>query len=62
VSLMPYDFTRLVFTGLLAYLFFGETLTSNILLGSAIIVGSTVYIAHREAQLKRRQTASQEIP
>ena len=54
VVLMPLDFTRLVFTAILAYLFFGELLDTQTLIGSAIIVASTVYIAHREAALKRQ--------
>lgn len=50
VVLMPFDFTRLLFTALLAYLFFNETIDSPTLLGALIIAGSTVYIARREAQ------------
>jgi drug/metabolite transporter (DMT)-like permease len=50
VKLMPLDFTRLVFTAILAYLFFGETIDSQTILGSAVIVASAVYIGHREAK------------
>lgn len=51
--LMPFDFTRLVFTAALAYVFFGETLDRYTVLGAAIITASSVYIAHREARLHR---------
>ncbi len=54
VMLMPFDFSRLVFTAFMAYALFGETLDAPTLAGSLIIVASTVYIAHREAALKRR--------
>lgn len=54
VVLMPFDFTRLVFTALLAYLCFGEVMDTQTITGSLIIVASTVYIAHREARQKKR--------
>lgn len=53
VVLMPLDFTRLIFTSILAYLFFGEVLDRHAWFGAMIIVASTIYIAHREARLKR---------
>jgi len=54
VVLMPFDFMRLVFTALLAYMFFGETVDAYTISGSAVIVISTVYIAHREAKKKKQ--------
>ncbi len=56
VVLMPLDFTRLIFVSFLAYVLFGETLSLSTVAGSFIIVGSCVYIAHREAVLKRPNT------
>jgi drug/metabolite transporter (DMT)-like permease len=53
VVLMPFDFTRLVFTAILAYLVFGEVMDDNTVLGALIIVASTVYIAHRETRAKK---------
>lgn len=50
VKLMPLDFTRLVFTAILAYIFFDETIDSQTICGSAVIVASAVYIGHREAK------------
>lgn len=49
VMLMPFDFSRLVFTAIMAYIMFGETVDAPTVAGSIIIVASTVYIAHREA-------------
>ena len=54
VMLMPFDFSRLVFTAIMAYAVFGETLDAPTVAGSLVIVASTVYIAHREAKMKRR--------
>ena len=55
VVLMPFDFSRLVFTGILAYLCFDEVADTMTWLGAAIIVASAVYITHREALHKKRQ-------
>lgn len=54
VVLMPFDFSRLIFTSILAYIFFSETLDMHTVLGASIIVASTVYIAHREAKRKEQ--------
>jgi drug/metabolite transporter (DMT)-like permease len=58
VVLIPFDFTRLIFTAGLAYVFFGETIDSATALGALVIVASTVYIAHREALHKRKQAST----
>lgn len=50
VQIMPFDFTRLVFTALFAYLAFGETSDLMTWLGAAIIVASAVAIARRDAK------------
>ena len=54
VVLMPIDFTRLVFTAILAYFLFGETIDAQTATGAAIIASSTIYIAHREAKRKQK--------
>jgi len=54
VVLLPLDFTRLIFTSLFAYIFFGEVLDSHAWLGAGVIVASTIYIAHREMHMKKR--------
>lgn len=54
VLLMPFDFCRLIFTGIFAYIAFGETSDEWTWAGGLIIVGSAAYIAHREAIRKKR--------
>ena len=54
--LTPFDFSRLVFTALFAYVFFQEPLSLYTAIGSAIIIGSAAYIAHRETALHKTQT------
>lgn len=56
VALMPFDFTRLIFTAIFAYFLFGEKADAGVWLGSSLIIFATVYIAHREAVLKRQIT------
>ena len=50
VTLMPLDFTRLVYTSILAYFIFGETSSPRIWLGAAIIIASAAFMAHRDAK------------
>ncbi len=54
VILMPFDFFRLVFTALFAYIAFGETADGWTWVGAAIIVSSAAYIAYREARIKQQ--------
>lgn len=56
VVLMPFDFTRLVFTAFFAYFLFDEVMDTHTILGSLIIVGSAVYIAHREGRNRQKST------
>jgi drug/metabolite transporter (DMT)-like permease len=51
-TLMPFDFSRLIFASIFAYYLFGETLDRWTFAGAAIIVASTFYIAHRERKLR----------
>lgn len=50
VQVMPFDFLRLIFTGIFAYLAFHETSDPVTWLGGGIIIGSAVYIARRDAK------------
>jgi drug/metabolite transporter (DMT)-like permease len=52
-AVLPFDFARLPFVAFLAYVFFAEAPTAGTWLGGLLIFGSTVYIAHREAQAAR---------
>lgn len=51
-AVAPVDYLRLLFAILFGYLVFGELPTRWTLIGSAVIIGSTLYIAHRERQLR----------
>lgn len=58
VILMPFDFCRLIFTSLFAYLAFGEVADRWTWTGAAIIVSSAAYIAHREFHHRKRAATS----
>jgi drug/metabolite transporter (DMT)-like permease len=47
----PFEFARLPFAALVGFLWFGEVTDLWTWVGAAIIAGSSVYVAHREAQL-----------
>lgn len=51
-AIMPLDFTRLPITALIAFWAFAEVPDPWVWVGAAIIFGSSVYIAQREAALK----------
>lgn len=51
--LAPAAYTRLVFIGIAAFVMFGEVPDLPTVIGAAIIIGSTLYIAQREAALKK---------
>lgn len=52
VSLMPFDFTRLLFTSIFAYLFFSETLDEATFVGGLIVLISAISIARRDARMR----------
>ncbi len=52
---MPFDFTRLPISALLAFLIFAEVPTIWTWIGGAVIFASTFYIARREAQVARER-------
>ena len=56
-AVQPFDYTRLPFAALLGYLFFGEVPSGWIWLGGAMIAGSAIYIARREAQIAKAAAA-----
>lgn len=53
----PFDYLRLLFAALAGFLAFGEMIDRWEVAGAAIIVVSTVYIARREARLRRQSPA-----
>ena len=52
-SVVPLDFTRLPFAAAIGYFAFGEVPSVWIWPGAALIMGSAIYIARREARLQR---------
>ena len=52
--LLPFDFLRLIWSVLIGYILFAEEPTFTLWIGGFLIIGSTTYIAWREAKLKNR--------
>ncbi len=57
-AVVPFEFLRLPFAALAAYLWFGEVPSVWTWLGGGLIFGSTIYIAEREARLARQRAAA----
>lgn len=57
VKLTPFDFSRLVFTACFAYIAFGETTDWYTWLGAAVIVGSVLLNARRDAKSSEQLVA-----
>lgn len=58
----PIDYTRLILATLIGIAFFSEVPDIWTLVGAAIIVGSTLYIARREARLGHKRAAGPATP
>jgi drug/metabolite transporter (DMT)-like permease len=56
---LPFDYTRLLFTALIGYLAFGERPDAWTWVGAAVIAASAIYIARREAKRSRAPTAAE---
>ncbi|MBL0318295.1 MAG: DMT family transporter [Alphaproteobacteria bacterium] len=54
---VQFDFFRLIFASIFAYIAFHQTLDQPVLIGAVIITVSTIYIARREAKLSHRKKA-----
>jgi drug/metabolite transporter (DMT)-like permease len=52
---VPFEFLRLPFAALVAYLWFAEVPSVWTWLGGALIFGTSIYIAQREARLARTE-------
>ena len=50
----PFQYLRILFVGIAAYLVFREVIEINVLIGALVIISSTFYIAQREYRLKRK--------
>lgn len=53
-AVTPFDYTRLIFSGILGFLFFSEVPDVWMVLGAGIIVASSLYIIQREAGLGKK--------
>jgi drug/metabolite transporter (DMT)-like permease len=58
MAVAPIDYSRLIFAGIIGFLLFAELPDRYTLVGAAIIMGSTLYIACREAHLSRVHRAT----
>jgi drug/metabolite transporter (DMT)-like permease len=58
MAVAPIDYSRLIFAGVMGFLLFAELPERYTLVGAAIIVGSTLYIAYRETHLSRMHRAA----
>lgn len=61
-AIYPFDFTRLIFAALIGYAAFGEVPDAWTWAGAAVIASSAIYIARREAYLRRRRRAGDTPP
>ena len=57
-AVVPFEFLRLPFAALVAYLWFAEVPSVWTWLGGALIFGASVYITEREARLARTRAAA----
>jgi drug/metabolite transporter (DMT)-like permease len=60
-ALTPITFVQLPVVAVLSWMLFGEVIDAWTLAGAAIICGSTLYIAHREARLQVRQVTDPRV-
>jgi len=50
----PFDYTGLLYAGVIGYYVWGDVPTPTFLVGAAIVMASGLYILHRETRLARR--------
>ncbi|MFZ5930918.1 MAG: DMT family transporter [Pseudomonadota bacterium] len=53
-ALLPMDFTKLIWSAIVGYLFFAQTPDIWVFIGGAVIFASTTYITLREARVKNK--------
>jgi len=53
----PFDYTALVYVGIIGYAVWGEVPTAMFLIGAAIVIASGLYILYRETRLARLAAA-----
>ncbi|HEX9448494.1 MAG TPA: DMT family transporter [Dongiaceae bacterium] len=60
--LAPLEYTALLWATILGFAFWGQWPTIQVLGGAGIIIGSSLYIAHRELQQGKRRPADVTVP
>lgn len=55
-AVLPLDFTRMIFASILGVLAFGESLDYIAWIGGGVILTATVYVAHREATVRKKKS------
>lgn len=58
-AVMPFDYSRLILAGIAGYIFFAEVPDIFTIIGAIMIIGSTYYIARREAREARMSQQTQ---
>ena len=53
--IIPYKYLSLIWASLYGFVIWGDVPGRNVMLGASLVVGSGLYIIHREAQLARRR-------
>ncbi len=53
-TVVPFDYTRLIFTGILGFAFFSEVPKAGSYIGYCLIAGAGVYLMRAEARYRRR--------
>lgn len=46
-NLVPYDYMRMIASSVMAYFFFGQTISINTIVGSIVIFGAALYLARK---------------
>ena len=59
VVLVPVDYSRLVFAAIFGYLFFGEIISLQTLVGATIIIGSTLFLSWDEHRVARASVVTE---
>lgn len=54
----PFEYTGMVWASLFGWMVFGDLPTAPVLLGAMVIIGSGLYILHRETMVARRRLGS----
>ncbi len=60
-AVIPFDYARLPFVAVIAFVLFGEVPDLWTWLGAAVIAASAIYIARREAQVAKQGAAGQSV-